>query len=264
LSEVKNLSKTWLSLKGKVVLVAGGTNDIGEAVCSAFARAGASVFVVDADKARGKDLETRLNKEGYETHFYKGDVTKSYDLKKALKDIEKNFGRLDVLVNSATSALIKTVEETTEEEWDHLMTVNLKGAFLAVKHALPLLRQGDEGRIINISSVYGMVGAANRAAYSASKGGLTAFSRQLAAELAPEGITVNNVSIGGVETQAKRHYLRTSRDPEAAQHELLESIPLERLARPQEVAGVVLFLASDKTRFMTGANLVIDGGYTAT
>jgi len=262
--EVNGLAPTTLSLKGKVALITGGANDIGEAICFSFARAGARIFMMDADKARGRDLETRLKKEGYEARYYKGDVVKSYDLKKAFKEIGSSFGGLDILVNSAASALIKTLEETTEDEWDHLMTVNLKGAFLAIKHALPLLRQGAEGRIINISSVYGMIGEANRAAYSASKGGLIAFTRQLAVELAPDGITVNSVSPGGVDTQTKRHYMRTSRDPEAAQHELLESIPLERLASPQEVADVVLFLASDSSRFMTGTNLVIDGGLTAT
>ena len=262
--EVNNLAPITLSLKGKSALIAGGANDIGEAICSTFARAGARVLVMDTDKTRGKDLESRLKKEGHETRFYKGDVVKSYDLKKALKEIESSFGGLDILVNSAASALIKTLEDTTEDEWDHLMTVNLKSAFLAIKHALPLLRRGGEGRIINISSVYGMVGEPDRAAYSASKGGLTALTRQLAVELAPDGITVNCVSPGGVDTQTKRHYMRTSYDPETAQHELLESIPLDRLASPQEVADAVLFLASERSRFITGINLVIDGGLTAT
>ncbi|MDY6794765.1 MAG: SDR family oxidoreductase [Actinomycetota bacterium] len=251
------------TLSKKVALITGGSGDIGEAVCFAFAAAGARMMLMDTDKARGKDIETRLKKEGCEARFHKGDTGKTYDVKKALAEIEEIFGTLDILVNNASHPLMKSLEDTSEEEWDRVMEMNLKGAFLAVKYSLPLLRRGDGGRIINISSVYGLVGAANQAAYGAAMGGMISLTRHLAAELAPEGITVNCLSLGGVETSTTRHYVRTSQDPEDAERRLMASMPLKRLASPREAGKMALFLAGEDTGFCTGANLVIDGGFTA-
>ena len=249
-----------MRLAGKVMLVTGGGSGIGQATALRAAREGARVVVTDIVEAGGSETEKALRAGGGDGLFVHADVTRSADWERALGLAEERYGRLDILFNNAGSNMIKPVTDVTEAEWDGLLALNLKGIFLGVKHALPLMLRGGGGSIVNMASSLGLIGIPAMAPYCASKGGVIALTRQLALDYAGRGIRVNCVCPGPTLTPRLRRYLESGA---AAAADLMANVPMGRFAEPDEIAATVLFLASDEASYVTGAALVVDGGQTA-
>ena len=250
-------------LAGKVALITGGGTGIGRACALLFAREAARVAVVGR---RGRPLEAvaaEVAAAGGEALPVRCDVTSAADVERVMRATVERFGRLDIVVNNAGALLVATAEETTEEDWDRLMAVNLKGTFLVSRAALPEMRKAGGGAIVNIGSVFGLVGMKKRAAYAAGKGGVVALTRAMALDHAHEGIRVNCVCPAIVETELLGEIFSGLPDPQAARRARIEQIPLGRIGRPEDVARMVLFLASEESSWLTGAALPLDGGYTA-
>jgi len=256
-------------LDGRVALVTGASSGIGRASCLRLARAGARIAATDVDPA-GQSLVGEIGASGGMATFRRLDVTDEQAWVAAVEEVVARWSRLDVLVNSAGIALAHPVAETSLAEWRRVMAVNLDGVFLGTKHALAAMRRlGNGGSIINISSASGLVGSAGASAYCASKGGVRLFTKAVALECAKEGIRVNSVHPGGVRTPIWERadwwpdFAAKSGGTEAAYRALAATTPAGRLGEPEEIAEVVLFLASDASRFMTGSEIAVDGGYTA-
>jgi 3(or 17)beta-hydroxysteroid dehydrogenase len=245
---------------GKVALVTGGASGIGLATAGLLADEGAKVVLTDLHEPRAgaaADIAPRAR-------FHKLDVTRENEWVAAADAVVSEFGRLDVLINSAGVSLLKDIEATTLDEWRRLMAVNLDGVFLGCKHAIRVMKERG-GSIVNMSSVAGLVGAANLAAYSASKGGVRLLTKSVALQCARRGYNIrcNSVHPSFVETPMLQSMITAARDPRKLEANYASAAPLGRLAQPIEIARTILFLASDESAFTTGAELVVDGGLTA-
>ena len=237
----------------------GQTMGFGGATAWLFAREGAKVIVTDLNEEMGAETASQIRESGCDAIFTRLDVTDEQDWVSGVQAAVSNFGRLDVLVNNAGIGGGETVEETSVETWDRHMDVHAKGVFLGTKHAAPEMRRGGGGSVVNISSMYGIVGSGSLVAYHAAKGASRIFTKAAALQLAKDGIRVNSVHPGHVLTPMTAARLSDSRRRRALQ----AKIPMRRLGTPDEIASGILFLASDESSYMTGAELVIDGGYTA-
>jgi NAD(P)-dependent dehydrogenase (short-subunit alcohol dehydrogenase family) len=221
------------------------------------------VVIADVNETLGKALEAELKQAGHDVLFQGLDVTQEAQWIATIQAVIERYGRLDVLVNNAGISVVSSgmpfVEATTEESWERVFGVNAKGVFLGMKHTIPAMRESRGGSIVNIASVYAMVGSPLGTAYSASKGAVRAVTRTAAVQYAPQGIRVNAVFPGFVESPMTRelHARPGMRETRIAQ------TPLGRLGVPEDIAWGILFLASDESRYMTGSELVIDGGLTA-
>ena len=224
-----------------------------------FAQEGAQVIATDINEEGGLDTIKKIEKAGYKAEFMKLNVTNESNWTQVIKVIIEKYGNLDVLVNNAGILLLKPLEETSEEEWEETFNVNIKGVFLGCKHAVEGMKKAGSGSIINIASVYGIIGAPNAAAYEASKGAVRALTKAAASDLAKYKIRVNSVHPGLIDTPMTQD---TIKDPEKTK-ELLATTIMEHPGKPEEVALPVLMLASDESSYMTGSELIIDGGYTA-
>jgi NAD(P)-dependent dehydrogenase (short-subunit alcohol dehydrogenase family) len=243
----------------RVALVTGGTRGVGLAVARQLADEGAQVVVVGRNPDHGAAAADAIPG----ARFVAGDVRRAADCDHAVAETTERFGRLDVLVNNAGVIYRnRTVDRLTEAEWDETFDVNVKGAFLMTRAALPALRL-SRGTIVNVASYVGLVGFAGAAAYAASKAALVSLTRSLALDHAREGIRVNAVCPGSVDTDMIHAAWNAFPDPAAARKAWEEKHPLGRIATPDEVALAVLFLASDEARFITGVALPVDGGITA-
>lgn len=249
-------------VEGKVALITGGASGIGLATARLFLDEGAAVVVTDRDKPAADAAMTAF---AHRARFHLLDVTREDHWIAATKTVVAEFGRLDVLVNSAGVALLRDIEATTLEEWRALMAVNLDGTFLGCKHAVRVMKQQGGGSIVNMSSVAGLIGSGNLAAYSASKGGVRLLTKSVALHCARKGYNIrcNSVHPSFVETPMLRAMIASGRDPAKMDANYTSAAPLGRLAQPIEVARTILFLASDESAFTTGAELVVDGGLTA-
>jgi len=255
-----------LMLKGKVALITGGSSGIGIAVAERFLREGAKVMITSRSKNRCEQAISRLKELGKENvSFTQGDVSNSSDAGKMVEAAVRQFGGIDILVNSAGIYLEKRAEETSEEEWDELVDINLKGVFLCSKAAYPYLKKRGGGCIVNISSDAGIFGNPNCAAYCASKGGVTNLTRAMAIDYAKENIRVNAVCPAVIDTPMfdKEICLQDKDKQEEYVRNTAEEHPVGRIGKPEEVAFAVLMLASDEAGFITGTNLPVDGGLTA-
>ena len=249
-----------MRLDGKVALISGAAQGIGAACARLFATEGACVAVGDILETEGRQVVKELVDGGAEAIFVRLDVTSESQWNQAVSSTVERFRRLDVLVNNAgVSAGTMMVEDTSPEEWDRVMDVNAKGVFLGTKYAIPEMRKAGGGSIVNISSTAGLVGNPTSAAYSASKGAVRLFTKATAIQYAGEGIRANSVHPGTIETLMTAPLLAT----EAYRRNRLERTPLARIGRPEDVAYGALYLASDESSFVTGSELVIDGGRTA-
>ena len=249
-----------MRLEGKVALISGGARGMGAAEAKLFAREGARVVIGDVLEDEGRRTEAEINEAGGECVFLRLDVTQEAQWKAAVDSAVQRFGKLDILVNNAGVVARGTLEDTTLEEWDRVMDVNAKGVFLGTKAAIPEMRKSGGGSIINISSMSGIVGQSYiQPVYNASKGAVRIFTKSAALQYAKEGIRVNSVHPGPIDTDMAGDRMNDA----ALQQEAEQRVPLGRTARPEEVAYGVLFLASDESSFMTGSELVIDGGITA-
>jgi len=253
-----------LMLKNKITLITGGTSGIGFGIAERFIREGAKVVVTSRSKKRCETTYKHLEKLGKgRIAFITGDVSKSSDAKRMISDTVKKFGRLDILVNSAGIYLEKRAEETTEEEWDQIIDIDLKGVWLTSKAAYPQFKKQKKGVIINISSDAGLVGNRNCAAYCAAKGGVSNLTRAMALDYAKENIRVNAVCPAVIDTPMFDKEICIQKNPKSYAKKTAESHPVGRIGTVDEVAFIVLMLASDESSFTTGACVPIDGGVTA-
>lgn len=245
-----------MRLSGKVALVSGAARGIGAAVTRLFVREGASVALADIDATAGKHLASEL---GAKTLFVPLDVTREQDWLRAVTAVCERFSRLDILVNSAGVYHRADAEGTAPPDWDRVMDINAKGVFLGCRAAIPAMRAVGAGSIVNISSVSGLVGTGHSTAYNASKGAVRLLTKSIAIQYARDGIRCNSVHPAPVETDM----LSVVFPNEQSRRERIAEIPLGRFGTPEEVAYSVLFLASDESSYITGSELVVDGGLTA-
>ena len=249
-----------MRLEGKVAFISGGARGMGAAEAVLFAQEGAAVAIGDLLEDEGRRLVEQISETGGRAIFIPLDVTSESQWVAAIASTVREFGKLDVLVNNAGISGQGRVEDTTVENWDRVMAVNAKGVFLGTKAAIPEMRRAGGGSIINISSQLGLVGTdMSSPQYQASKGAVRIFTKSTAIQYANEGIRANSVHPGPINTP-----MTASRRGDQQIYEVMVSrIPLGRYGEPDDVAYGVLFLASDESSFMTGSELVIDGGWTA-
>ena len=244
-------------LDGKVALISGGSKGQGAAEAKLFAQEGAKVVLADILDDEGKKVEAEISETGGEAMYLHLDVTSEADWAAAVRAAVDSYGKLDILVNNAGILLRKGVEETSAEEWDRIQDVNSKGVFLGVKAAIPAMREAGGGSIVNISSIAGLRGSTSTA-YGASKGLVRLLTKSTAVQYGPEGIRCNSVHPGIIETDMTEEMLDS-----AGREQWLARTPLRIIANAHDVALGVLYLASDESRYVTGSELVIDGGITA-
>lgn len=249
--------------EGKIVLVTGAGSGIGRASALLFARRGATVGVLDRDLPRAKETVDLIQRENGVGIPLEVDVSNWNMIVKAVDSVIEHFNTVDVLVNNAALELNADVCHTSEEEWDRIMTVNLKGCFLVAKAVLPFMMRQRSGAIVNVSSISGLIGWPNSAVYCASKGGVIQLTRQMAVDYASYNIRVNCVCPGTTLTPMIDRLLSLERDRAEATRKIAEMHPLGRFAQPEEIAEAICFLASEDASFVTGAVLPVDGGYTA-
>jgi NAD(P)-dependent dehydrogenase (short-subunit alcohol dehydrogenase family) len=249
-----------MRLAGKVALVSGGARGMGAAEARLFAREGARVVLGDVLQAEGQAVEADIIAKGGDALFVPLDVTREADWERAVALTEQRFGRFDVLVNNAGIGAAGRIEDTTVEAWDRVMEINAKGVFLGTRAAIPAMRRAGGGSIVNISSQLGLVGMDDSSPqYTASKGAVRLLTKTTALQYARDRIRANSVHPGPIVTPMTE---RRRADP-ATYQRMLSRIPLGRYGEPEEVAYAVLYLASDESAFVTGSELVIDGGWTA-
>ncbi len=247
-------------LDGKVALISGGARGQGATEARMLAMEGASVIFGDILDDAGKQVEAQIRELGGEATYVHLDVTSEADWQSAVDTAVSAYGKLNVLVNNAGILIRKTLEETTGEDWDRIMSINAKGVFLGTRAAIPAMREAGGGSIVNISSTAGLVSSpSGSASYTATKGAVRLLTKSTAIQYAREGIRCNSVHPGPIETDMIQDSLN---DP--AQMELrMQRLPMGRVGKPEEVAYGVIYLASDESSFVTGSELVIDGGTTA-
>ncbi len=247
-----------MRLENKVAFISGGGRGMGEVMAKLFAQEGASVVIGDVLEDEGKQVEAAINETGGKCLFIRLDVTDEAQWRQAVAATVARFGKLDILINNAGIYRTRRVEDTSAEEWDQVLAINGKGVFLGTKAAIPEMRKAGGGSIINLSSVAGLVGSADSSAYNASKGAVRLLTKSTAIQYAKEGIRANSIHPGTIETPMTADLLAGD-----GRQDRMNRTPLGRLGRPEDVAYGALYLASDEASFVTGSELVIDGGRTA-
>jgi NAD(P)-dependent dehydrogenase (short-subunit alcohol dehydrogenase family) len=253
-------------LAGKVAVITGAARGIGAATARLFAQEGASVVLADMLEEQGKEVAAEIKKAGGKAEFVRCDVTNSDDVKNAISTAVRLYGKLDVLFNNAGIwGVMADLANYPEVVFDRVIATNLKGNFLGLKHALPEMLKSGGGSIINTASILGMVGLPQVAGYAAAKGGIIALTRVAALECATQGIRVNAICPGGVDTPLVAEQVASlpAELQEVAKQALVGMQPIGRFAQPEEIASLVLFLASDESSIITGAIYPIDGAWTA-
>jgi 3(or 17)beta-hydroxysteroid dehydrogenase len=252
-------------VSGKVVVITGAAVGLGKAAAQLLAREGAKVALTDINEKEGAAAADEIAAKGGESLFLRHDVSREAEWVEAVKRTIDRWGAMNVLVNNAGLAVAGNAEDMTLEDWRRLMAVNLDGVFLGTKHAIRAMKRTGGGSIINLSSIEGLVGDPNLAAYNASKGGVRLFTKSAALYCAKANynIRVNSIHPGYIWTPMVNTYLQGAGDVEVGRRELDKLHPLGHVGEPDDIAYGVLYLASDESKFMTGSELVIDGGYTA-
>jgi NAD(P)-dependent dehydrogenase (short-subunit alcohol dehydrogenase family) len=253
-----------MRLKNKVAIITGAGSGIGAETAIMFGKEGAKVMVADIDEKKGMDTVDLIKSNNGEATFAQVDLSKADNIKKMVKYTIKTYSRLDILVNNVGIYLQADVVETAEDEWERIMDINLKSAFLCCKYSIPeMIKNKKGGVIVNVGSEAGIVGIKRQIAYNVSKSAIIALTRSIAVDFASDNIRANCVCPGTTETPLVRDAISKSQDPEKTRRELEEVRPANRLGRPEEIAAGILYLASDESPYATGAVLSIDGGYTA-
>ncbi len=245
------------------VLVTGATAGIGEAVAITFAQAGANVMLSGRDQARGQSVLANITKTGGNAELMTGDISDVGFCEKLITKTKTQFGSLDVLVNNAGVIYYKTVADTTDDEWNQIMSVNVNGVFYCSRAAVRLMQEQGRGNIVNIASDASLVGFRNMAAYCASKGAVLQLTKAMALDHAREGIRVNAVCPDNVDTPMFQRAANKSNDKAKYYAKADDAIPIGRIAQPEDVTNAVLYLASEQASFLTGVGLPVDGGVTA-
>ena len=249
-----------MRLEGKVAIITGGANGMGAEECRIFAREGAKVVIADILEEEGKQIEAEIAESGGDAIFARLDVTSEDDWQAAVDAAVSRYGKLDVLVNNAGIGRGVGEDGLSVENWDALMNINAKGVFLGMKYAIPEMQKAGGGSIVNISSISGIVGQTQvHMGYNASKGAVRLVTKSAAVQYAQDGIRVNSVHPGLMPPM-----LTSAANTPNIRSEMLAGIPMGRTGRREEVGNAVLFLASDEASYITGAELVVDGGWTAT
>lgn len=244
-----------MKLKDRVAIVTGAARGIGKAIAWTFAREGAKLALVDVEKEKLETLQEQIRGQGGEALTLSCDVSKVSQVKQMVDRVKKAFGRIDILVNNAGIIRRGTIETVTEEDWDRVMEVNLKGPFNCSKAVVETMKAQAYGRIVNVSSIAGKMGDITSApGYGSSKAGLDALTKTLARQLAAYGIHVNGVAPHAIETEMSAEW------PPEKRKAIVDAIPLKRLGKPEDVAEAVLFLASDTAAFITGEIIDVNGG----
>ncbi|MEZ5866493.1 MAG: SDR family oxidoreductase [Geminicoccaceae bacterium] len=252
-----------MRLKDKVCLVTGGGSGIGRATCELFAREGARLVIVDKDEASARATAEACAGAGEAPLALRADVAKAADSRAMIEAAVAHFGRLDVLVNNAGYGILGNVVETSEDDWNALMAVNVTGVFLACHNAIPLMSRQGGGVIVNVASVVSSIGIPNRAAYCASKGAVASLTKAMALDHVADRIRVNAVAPGTIRSPYFDALLAKAEDPAGLLEHLEGRQPFKRMGAPAEIATGILYLACDESSFCTGTILTIDGGMTA-
>lgn len=243
----------------------GGGAGIGRAACVLLAREGARVAVTDLDEGNGRQVVKKITEAHGNAEFWHLDVSHEAEVEKVFREVRERFGGIDILVNNAGIAgTSKPTHEISEEEWDRVMAVNVKGVFFCTKHAIPAMQDAGGGSIINLSSIYGIIGAADLPPYHASKGAVRLMTKTDALLYAKEKIRVNSIHPAFIWTPLVEALGRESAEGIEKYREHLDSLhPIGHVGEPDDIAWGVVYLASEESKFVTGSELVIDGGYTA-
>jgi NAD(P)-dependent dehydrogenase (short-subunit alcohol dehydrogenase family) len=250
-------------LLSKVALVTGGAMGIGRAACLLIAREGAKVAVVDLDDAQGSALVEDIRGHDGQAEYWHMDVSDEREVRKVFGEVERRLGPLTVLVNNAgVSGPDKPTHELTLDEWERVQRVNVTGVFLCTKYAVPQMKRAGGGSIINLSSIYGLVGGADVPPYHASKGAVRLMTKTDALLYAGDRIRVNSLHPGFIWTPMVEKHLGRMPDPQAAKQATAALHPLGHMGEPEDVGWACVYLASDEAKFVTGSELVVDGGYT--
>jgi NAD(P)-dependent dehydrogenase (short-subunit alcohol dehydrogenase family) len=252
-----------MKLGGRVAIVTGAASGIGRASSLAFAREGAQVIAADLDEQGGKETVARILGQGYEAFFIRTDVTSEMEAKRMVEETIHRWGRIDILFNNAGIVLVKSLEETTEAEWDRVMSVNVKGAFLATKHVVPHMRRNGGGAILNTGSIASFTGQVGTPVYTASKGAIALLTKSLALDFGRDRIRVNCLCPGITDTPMLREHLGHGAEGEARIRARLSRVPLGEILKPEDVARAALYLVSDDSLGITGVLHVVDGGLLA-
>ena len=252
-------------LLGKTAVVTGGAVGIGRACVLRMAEEGAKVAIFDVMEKEGQALAAELSAKTCDAAFWKVDVTEEAAVKSAIDAVAQRFGGLSVMVNNAgISGSPKPTDQVSEAEWDRVQAVNVKGVFFGTKHAIPHLRAAGGGAIINLSSIAGLIGVGGIAPYHASKGAVRLMTKNDAITYAAEGIRVNSIHPGSIWTGMVESFLKSAGGDLAAARAAADAAhPIGHMGEPDDIAWAVVYLASDEAKFVTGAELVVDGGYTA-
>jgi NAD(P)-dependent dehydrogenase (short-subunit alcohol dehydrogenase family) len=251
-------------LNSMVAVVTGAALGIGRACAILMAKEGASVAVLDTDETQGAAVVSEILESGGAARFWRCDVSSEKQVATAISETALHFGRIDILVNNAgISGPNKPTHELTEQEWDRVQAINVKGVFFCTKHVIPHLRAAGGGSIINLSSIYGLVGGADVPPYHASKGAVRLMTKTDALLYAPDRIRVNSIHPGYIWTPMVENHLKSLGDVEAGKKMVADLHPLGHLGDPDDIAWGAVYLASKEAKFVTGSELVIDGGYTA-
>lgn len=252
-------------VSGKVAIVTGAGTGIGKAIAEALAREGARVAITDIDRQQSEQAVREIQQAGGEARFWALDVSKESQVEQVFREIAQTWGQIDILVNNAgVTGVDKPTHEVTEEEWDAVFDVDVKGVFFCTKHVVPYMKQNGRGSIVNISSIYGLVGSHELAPYHAAKGAVTLMTRKDAVTYGKDHIRVNSVHPGTIMTPLVEELgSRMEGGLPAYEKMMAARHPIGHTGKPEDVAYGVLYLASDESAFTTGAQLAIDGGYTA-
>lgn len=250
----------FLRLENKVAIITGGSNGIGKGVAEVFLKEGAVVVIADVDQDEGLKIVGSLNPEGDKIYFLKTDVSSEESVKQLMHYVSETFGGLDILVNNAAINYRKSVHETSLEEWNQLMGINLTGPFLCSKYAIPVMQKRDTSSIINMVSWHAETTITRLAAYASAKGGLTALTRQMALDYGKDQIRVNAVGPSTVETPMLKKTFDSLENPDEAFNESLAFNPMGRFGTVEDIAKTCLFLASDDSAYISGQTIMVDGG----
>ena len=252
-----------MKLQGKVAIVTGAASGIGRASAIAFAREGARVVAVDIEKPKGEETAAMIAALGGETFFAHADVANEEDAKRFVQEALALWGKIDILFNNAGVVLVKPLEEMTGDEWDRVMSINVKSAFLAIKHVIPHMRRGGGGSILNTGSIGSFTGQLGTPVYSASKGAIALLTKSLALDYGRDRIRVNCICPGITDTPMLREHLGHGTEGEALIHKRLSRVPTGTILTPEDVARAALYLVSDDSIGITGILHVVDGGLLA-